>query len=146
MRRSIPEIELAPLAHPLSFRFDFSNAHHIEDFFKSLSALTSRIDRLMTEPTIAGQPVISIIMLQLHQSLSEIIPEELEKTGKALIRIAELLPTFVKMQQTAEFINFARAEPDTTAWAFGHFSDEIDSFTHSLQNDENTDKDKDILS
>lgn len=146
MRRSIQEVELAPLAHPLSFRFDFANSNHIEEFFKGLSSLTSRIDRLMSEPTISGQPVISMIMLQLHEDLADINPDELEKTGKALIRIAELLPKFVKMQQTAQFINFARKEPDTTAWAFGHFSDEIDMFTHSLQNDDNSDKDKDILS
>lgn len=122
---------LVPFKTAITFQFDSSaDAGHVKDFNAEYQKLEGRIERLTNEPTINGQPIVSYIMKMLVEDQDW---DEIVVTGKALVKLAELWPEYVKMKTKMDFINFGRENPGFAAWAFGGFANDIEQFIASSQ-------------
>lgn len=107
------------------FTFDWKLANpHIKELNTNLDKLKNRIQRLVDEATIDDQPVLgSLLQFFPHAS-----SEDLMKVGKALQRVAELLPEYQKLNSRKSFIDIAQKDSEWLLGTFGDLGSHIDSF------------------
>lgn len=116
-----PEFSYAPVK-PFRFTFDTSVSDaHYKDLIEQYNTLQERINRLITEPTIDGNPIIQFIF-----RMSDPDPKDLAICGRALIRLSELYPEYQKLKEKMSFMQYARNHPDVAALAFGDFNNDIE--------------------
>jgi hypothetical protein len=116
---------LVRVAHPTRFVFDtsLSDAHGTK-VAKRVDQLHDRITNLVMNARVGGHPILTY----LFNTIPEPDPEELKVVGDALNRIADILPTYLKLAEELKFIQYARANPHVAALAFGDIQEGFDSF------------------
>lgn len=117
-------VEISPVK-PVQFHFDTTVSDApAKEISANLDKLRERISRIASEATLCDQPVI----MSLLQHFPEADPKELATLGKALERIAKILPEYRKLKERHEFISIARRDPDWVAGIFGSFENQLDAF------------------
>lgn len=107
-------------------RFTFDTAlsdTHGEMVAKRVDQLHDRIMNLVSNARVSGHPILTY----LFNTVPEPDPEELKVAGDALNRIADILPAYLKLSEELKFIQFARANPNTVALAFGDTTEGLDT-------------------
>lgn len=116
-----PEFSFSP-AKPCRFTFDTSvSDSYYKDLVEQYRTFQERINRLITEPTIDGNPIIQFIF-----RMADPDPKDLAICGRALIRLSELYPEYQKLEKKIHFMQYARNHPDVAALAFGDFNTDIE--------------------
>lgn len=93
-----------------------------EDIQLRISALEERLNRIVKRATVKDVPVLQSI---LNLSTD---PDELEVLGKALVRVAEILPELEELQKRQSVIDTVKEHPEWLAATFADFSSDIDEF------------------
>jgi hypothetical protein len=113
---------LTPL-DTLPFRFNPKNSKKsLEDIKNQVEAIESRISQLARreELQIQGIPVLQHL-ISLSQN-----KDELRFLGKALLRVAELMPELEDLKKQQLVLEVAEDNPRWLMATFGDFSEEID--------------------
>lgn len=97
-----------------------------KDLDLQMQALEARIDKLVKGVEVNHVPILAHLLQLSHDK------EELEKLGKALLRVAPLVEQHDDLAKRKSVFELATKEPNWLAWAFGDFSDEVDTFTDTI--------------
>lgn len=122
---SYPELlpeGLTPL-DALPFRFDpKSSKNSLEEVKKQVESLESRITQIARreELIIQGVPVLQHLVTLTRD------PSELRYLGKALLRVASLMPELEELKKQQLVLEVAKENPRWLMATFGDFSQEID--------------------
>lgn len=104
-----------------STEFNFQSAQ-AEDYLKGRisqrNQLAGRLERLICEPRVCGQPLVELII----KTFPGATPEELSTVAKALQRISELMPKWQEINTEVNGLVWASENTDRLALAFGNFS------------------------
>jgi len=102
------------------FKFSFQVGSHPDFLSQKIdyrNALASRLERLITEPTVDGHPYIQYLFKNIERPTSE----ELLILSKALERISQLIEPFRKLDEEVKGLVWARENAKLVACAFGDF-------------------------
>lgn len=109
----------------VEFAFRAKTEGYLQEQIGKRNNLANRLERLISETRINGQPVIELILRAFPQAT----PEELSTLGKALQRISELAPHWEKINAEVNGLRWAAENTNSLALAFGNFeSPESDYF------------------
>lgn len=97
-----------------------------KDLDLQISALESRMDKLVKATELNGIPILGHILGLSHDR------EELQRLAKAIDRVAPLIERHDKLKAHKAVLETAKNEPNFMAWAFGEFTQELDVFTKEI--------------
>lgn len=121
--------EKRPELPPLN-RFTFSldaGKHAEKDLELRLSAMEARINKIVRRIEIQNVPVLQHILGLTHDE------EELERLGKALLRVAPLVSEMDEIQKRKSLVDLAVKEPQWLAATFADFSEDVEEITTEFE-------------
>jgi len=113
--------EVQPLDH-FTFSLD-AGRHAEEDLDLQITALKNRIGNIVQRVEINGMPILQSILGLTHDE------KELETLGKALLRVAPLMPQLDEKESRKRLIELAIKEPQWVAATFADFSKDVEDIT-----------------
>lgn len=111
-------------SHPPIDKFIFSVAageQQGKDLELKINALEDRIDNIVKRVEVGGAPLLNSILMISHDQ------KELETLGKALLRVAELMPQLDELKKRKSILELAVSDPGWLAATFGDFDQEIEA-------------------
>ena len=97
------------------------NAHQAKEYMQTKinqrNKLAERLERLISEPRVAGQPLIEYIL----KSFPQATPEELSTVAQALQRISELMGKWKEINDEVNGLIWTANNAERVALAFGDF-------------------------
>lgn len=111
-----PEVE--------NFLFSLKRIGEAEkDLDLQIQAIDAAVDKLVRGIEINGINILGHLLNLTHEEA------ELERLGKALLKIAPLIAKHDDLTRRKSVFELAQKEPGWLAWAFGDFSAELDTLT-----------------
>lgn len=111
-------------SNPPIDKFIFSVAagkQQSDDLDLKISALEDRIDNIVKRVEVGGAPLLNSILMISHN------PTELDTLGKALQRVAVLMPELDELKKRKSILELAVSDPGWLAATFGDFDQEIEA-------------------
>jgi len=113
------------------FKFSFetgrTNKHNLE---MQINGLETRVNYLVNNSKINTEngpiAVLGHIIGISHD------PQELAVLGKALIKVAEIIPMLDNLQKRKTIIDVANENPEWLAATFGDFTEDVELFTQRI--------------
>lgn len=114
-----------------SFVFSLKAGKSAErDLNLRIQALEERIDRITKRVEINGIPLLHHILGLTHDQ------DDLELLGKAILRVAELMPELDELKKRKAIVDLTMSDPNWVAATFADFTAEVENMTAASEEDE----------
>ena len=109
------------------FNFSFARAQETKrDIELQLDAYETRLDKIIRKVQLNEAPIVQMILTVSHD------PDELERLGRALTRVAEIIKPIDELRAQKTMIELAEQNKNSFMGMFGDFSTEVDGFLTTI--------------